>query len=54
MVPLDRIELPCSDYKTDIMPLYEKGGGVKDGDRTHTAAFTAQRADHYTTNTIEP
>ena len=55
LVPLDRIELPCSDYKTDIIPLYEKG--LKFGelyeDRTHTSGITTRGADHYTNNSIE-
>jgi len=35
MVPLDRIELPYPDYKTGVIPLYEKGKtGLSREDRT--------------------
>jgi len=38
MVPRDRIELPYSDYETDVIPLYERGKiiGARRGNRTPT------------------
>ena len=46
LVPPDRIELPNSDYKTDVLPLELRGqklGGPLE-DRTPTSAVQRRRA----------